>query len=180
MNLKSFNYYDRMLPAQDSLENVAIGNLIALPLQGRALKDGNSAFVDGNWNAYPDQWNALLSKPKLSEEFLENKIREWTFTADDLEASSDEENREKPWDRMKNFAKSDVDGKMDITLSNGIYVDSTNRCKIRFAEWQPLVTQYFIKIVRLEHLIMILRGGFILEKTILVGTYRFQEDYRMN
>lgn len=54
------------------------------------------------------------------------KIREWTFTADDLEASSDEENREKPWDRMKNFAKSDVDGKMDITLSNGIYVDSTN------------------------------------------------------
>ena len=27
---------------------------------------------------------------------------------------------------MKNFAKSDVDGKMDITLSNGIYVDSTN------------------------------------------------------
>lgn len=126
VNLKSFNYYDRMLPAQDSLENVAIGNLIALPLQERALKDGNSAFVDSNWNAYPDQWNALLSKPKLSEEFLENKIREWIFTADDLEASSDEENREKPWDRMKNFAKSDVDGKMDITLSNGIYVDSTN------------------------------------------------------
>lgn len=126
VNLKSFNYYDRMLPAQDSLENVAIGNLIVLPLQGRALKDGNSAFVDSNWNAYPDQWNALLSKPKLSEEFLENKIREWTFTADDLEASSDEENREKPWDRMKNFAKSDVDGKMDITLSDGIYVDSTN------------------------------------------------------
>ena len=126
VNLKSFNYYDRMLPAQDSLENVAIGNLIALPLQGRALKDGNSAFVDSNWNAYLDQWNALLSKPKLSEEFLENKIREWIFTADDLEASSDEENREKPWDRMKNFAKSDIDGKMDITLSNGIYVDSTN------------------------------------------------------
>ena len=42
-----------------------LGNLIALPLQGRALKDGNSAFVDGNWNAYPDQWNALLSKPKF-------------------------------------------------------------------------------------------------------------------
>ena len=124
INLKSFHYYDRMYPSQDVASS--IGNLIALPLQGRALKDGNSAFVDSNWNAYPDQWNALLSKPKLSEEFLENKIREWIFTADDLEASSDEENREKPWDRMKNFAKSDVDGKMDITLSNGIYVDSTN------------------------------------------------------
>ena len=60
MNLKSFNYYDRMLPAQDSLENVAMQSDFLLPLQGRALKDGNSAFVDGNWNAYPDQWNALL------------------------------------------------------------------------------------------------------------------------
>lgn len=29
VNLKSFNYYDRMLPAQDSLENVAIGMLVA-------------------------------------------------------------------------------------------------------------------------------------------------------
>ena len=54
------------------------------------------------------------------------------------------------------------------------------RCKIRFAEWQPLVTQYFIKIVRLEHLIMIPQGGFILGKTILADTYRFQEDYRRN
>lgn len=56
VNLKSFKYYDRMLPAQDSLsDNRSLGNLIALPLQGKALQDGNSAFIDGNWNAYPDQ-----------------------------------------------------------------------------------------------------------------------------
>lgn len=37
VNLKSFKYYDRMLPAQDSLpDNSALGNLIALPLQGKA------------------------------------------------------------------------------------------------------------------------------------------------
>lgn len=89
----------------------------------------NEFYVENTFSYYGKEIEKLynlLSKPKLSEEFLENKIREWTFTADDLEASSDEENREKPWDRMKNFAKSDVDGKMDITLSNGIYVDSTN------------------------------------------------------
>lgn len=126
VNLKSFRYYDRMLPAQDSLENASIGNLIALPLQGKALKEGNSAFVDSNWNAYPDQWNMLWSKPKLSQEFLEEKIKEWTFTADNIEATEDEENREKPWSRMKKFVKTDIDGKMSITLSNGIYVDSTN------------------------------------------------------
>ena len=34
-----------MLLAQDSLpDDSALGNLIALPLQGRALRGGNSAF----------------------------------------------------------------------------------------------------------------------------------------
>ena len=65
INLKSFKYYDRMLPAQDSLpEDSAVGNLIALPLQGKALQDGNSAFIDGNWNAYPNQWETLFNKPR--------------------------------------------------------------------------------------------------------------------
>ena len=51
------------------------GTLIALPLQGQALQKGNSAFVDGNWNAYPNQWEVLWSKPRLSAEFYrgENK-----------------------------------------------------------------------------------------------------------
>ncbi len=38
----------------------SIWNLIALPLQGQALKNGNNAFVDENRNAYPDQWDILL------------------------------------------------------------------------------------------------------------------------
>ena len=66
-----------MLPAQEQLSEGKIGNLIALPLQGKALKNGNSAFVDGNWNAYPNQWEVLRSKPKLSQEFLELKMKEW-------------------------------------------------------------------------------------------------------
>ena len=36
INLKSFHYYDRMYPSQDVASS--IGNLIALPLQGRHLK----------------------------------------------------------------------------------------------------------------------------------------------
>ena len=60
VNLKSFKYYDRMLPAQDSLSEGGLGNLIALPLQGQALRKGNSAFVDSNWNAYPHQWETTL------------------------------------------------------------------------------------------------------------------------
>jgi hypothetical protein len=39
INLKSFHYYDRMYPSQDVASS--IGNLIALPLQGQALRYGN-------------------------------------------------------------------------------------------------------------------------------------------
>ena len=52
INMKSFCYYDRMYPSQDVASS--IGNLIALPMHGQALKNGNSAFVDGDWNAYPN------------------------------------------------------------------------------------------------------------------------------
>lgn len=38
IDLPSFSSYDRMLPAQDWLEKGKIGNLIALTLQGQALK----------------------------------------------------------------------------------------------------------------------------------------------
>ena len=127
INLKSFKYYDRMLPAQDSLpEDSAVGNLIALPLQGKALQDGNSAFIDGNWNAYPNQWETLFNKPRLSQGFLEEKIKEWSNTIDDIAANAAESDREKPWNRMQHFNKNDVEGKLHIILSNGIYVDNTN------------------------------------------------------
>ena len=126
VNLKSFKYYDRMLPAQDTLPKGGLGNLIALPLQGKALKHGNSAFIDRNWNAYPNQWEILWSKPRLSQEFIETKIREWRTTIEDTLTVDADEDREKPWKKSRGFSNADVEGKMHLTLSNGIYVDSTN------------------------------------------------------
>ena len=126
VNLKSFKYYDRMLPAQDVLPEGGVGNLIALPLQGKALKEGNSAFIDSNWNAYSNQWEILWSKPRLSKEFIETKIREWTSHIEDVIVAETDEDREKPWKEKIRFSATDVDGKLHLTLSNGIYVDSTN------------------------------------------------------
>ena len=42
--MKSFKYYDRMLPAQDILPEGGLGNLIALPLQGQALQKRKQRF----------------------------------------------------------------------------------------------------------------------------------------
>lgn len=125
VNLKSFKYYDRMLPAQDVLPEGGLGNLIALPLQGRALRDGNSAFVDSNWNAYPDQWKVLWSKPRLSAEFIEAKLGEWSVPEPAGAAQEEGKDRDKPWEKSR-FSRTDVDGKLNITLSNGIYVDNLN------------------------------------------------------
>ena len=129
VNLKSFRFYDRMLPMQNHLPAGGLGNLIALPLQGQALKEGNSAFIDECWNAYPDQWEALLSKKKLSKEFVEDKIKEWTeensYTIADGKDLFENDN-EKPWDKTKHFHKEDVEGILQITLSNGVYVSKAN------------------------------------------------------
>lgn len=46
-----------MLPAQEHLPEGGLGNLIALPLQGQALRQGNSAFVDESRNAIPISGN---------------------------------------------------------------------------------------------------------------------------
>lgn len=56
----SFTAYDRMFPNQDTLPAGGFGNLIALPLQGRARRQGNSVFLDDSLTPYPDQW-AFLS-----------------------------------------------------------------------------------------------------------------------
>lgn len=59
-----------MVPAQDALPVGGLGNVIALPLQGLALKSGNSAFVDENWNAYEEQLQVLNRVKRLTKEFL--------------------------------------------------------------------------------------------------------------
>lgn len=128
INLKSFHYYDRMYPSQDVANS--IGNLIALPLQGQALKNGNSAFVDKNWNAYPDQWDILLNHTKkLSADDIEKCMKKWQIelTAKaGMPISLADRNRPKPWKKKVGFVKSDVVGKMQIVLRDGIYVDTLN------------------------------------------------------
>lgn len=130
VNLKSFRYYDRMLPAQDHIPDGGVGNLIALPLQGQALKDGNSAFIDDNWNAYPNQWSELFQISRLSEECVEARIKEWQaftpFDQEETDGSSNAAERVKPWERNAEFLAEDVNGKLHLILSNHIYIEISN------------------------------------------------------
>lgn len=60
-----FASYDRLFPTQDTLSNDGLGNLIALPLQGAAVAQGNSVFVDEEFRPYPDQWAYLSSVKRI-------------------------------------------------------------------------------------------------------------------
>ena len=91
----SFKSYDRFFPNQDTLPEGGLGNLVALPLQGRARRNGNSVFVDENFNAYADQWKLLSQIHKLSEAELDLLLQQHTVpTLGELSKTSEA----KPWE----------------------------------------------------------------------------------
>ncbi|MDD5292934.1 MAG: DEAD/DEAH box helicase family protein [Candidatus Izemoplasmatales bacterium] len=64
--MSNFTSYDRMFPAQDIIEKDGIGNLIALPLQGKSGKQGKTLFVDQNFQVYENQYERIQSTQKIS------------------------------------------------------------------------------------------------------------------
>lgn len=70
----SFESYDRLFPNQDIMPEGGFGNLIALPLQFHARKNGNSIFVDAQLLRYPNQWGFLSQLKKVSADQLGNSL----------------------------------------------------------------------------------------------------------
>ena len=135
VNMKNFKYYDRMLPAQDHIPlntktgKPGLGNLVALPLQGQALKLGNSVFIDENWNVYPNQWECLKEVKKLSLETVEERIKEWSaegilgVLSNEFEADTERTNDTKPWEKTKHsLHKEDVSSVVEIVIADKVYI----------------------------------------------------------
>lgn len=125
VNLKSFRYYDRMIPAQDALPKGGLGNVIALPLQGLALKSGNSAFVDESWNAYKDQLKTLGGTKRLTKKEIEDYIEKWYGGGNDKTVNVSVSDSE-PWNKDESFHKDDVTEVLEIVLADRIYIDSSH------------------------------------------------------
>lgn len=136
VNQRDFKSYDRMLPAQDKMPDGGLGNLVALPLQGQALRKGNSAFIDADWKVISDPWTLMRNVRKLSKQLVEEKTIEWTtegvlgVLADDMSGEKEEQSendKDKPWEKRKLLIpKEDVDGTVNITLANQIYIKNHN------------------------------------------------------
>jgi len=64
--------FDRLFPNQDNLSGKGFGNLIALPLNGISLQQGNSCFIDPiSLQPYTDQWKFIQQIEQVPIEHLE-------------------------------------------------------------------------------------------------------------
>ena len=81
--------YDRLFPNQDLLPANGFGNLIALPLQGRARRHGNSVFLDPEtFEPWPDQWAFLSTVNRLTLAQLNELLARTAELADDAALSA--------------------------------------------------------------------------------------------
>ena len=118
----SFKSYDRFFPNQDTLPEGGLGNLVALPLQGNARKNSNSVFVNEFFEPYPDQWEYLLNVRKLSEQALEELLKQNADTMSFGDLSKTSEN--KPWEvpAANKIVQTDFTSEIVITKSNMLYI----------------------------------------------------------
>ncbi len=118
----SFKSYDRMFPNQDTIPKGGFGNLIALPLQGKARKQGGSVFVDENFCPYDDQWAFLSGIKKFKTEELEYILSKLCKKNElgALMSSSDSE----PWETKEKAAITalDIPSELEIIQANMLYI----------------------------------------------------------
>jgi superfamily II DNA or RNA helicase len=122
----SFKSYDRFFPNQDTMPKGGLGNLIALPLQKEARKNGNSVFIDENFNAYDDQWGFLSTVKKLSEDKIEMLTSNLCHGNELGLLKKDDEENQKPWETNKvKLSKNDFPKEIELIKANMLYILKT-------------------------------------------------------
>ena len=116
----SFKSYDRFFPNQDVLPEGGLGNLVALPLQGKARRHGNSVFVDEFFIAYANQWKYLQGIQKISEATVDTIVQKHDSSLGYLTKSTEG----KPWEAptLESIVKSDFPSSVSLTRANMLYI----------------------------------------------------------
>lgn len=125
----SLDSYDRLFPNQDTLPKGGFGNLIALPLQGRRRKQGNSIFLDDELRPYLDPWSVLKKVIPMQEKEiykLVDQLREKGGVLD-VNFTHTEDDSNEPWSKPKPktgypIIAEQLPKKLEITKANLLYV----------------------------------------------------------
>jgi superfamily II DNA or RNA helicase len=102
--------FDRLFPNQDYHSGKGMGNLIALPLQGKSLKHGNSCFINSKtFESYSDQWEYLETIEKVPIQKLKDLYENFFNT--------------KPQEVFATSSQKDkTNYQLEIIISNQIYL----------------------------------------------------------
>jgi superfamily II DNA or RNA helicase len=77
--------YDRLFPNQDYHSGKGLGNLIALPLQKKAVENNNSCFIDPlTQESFKDQFEFLKNIQRVTITSLENIFNDITSQSSDI------------------------------------------------------------------------------------------------
>lgn len=119
-----FSSYDRMFPNQDTMPKGGLGNLIALPLQGKARKEHNTEFVNEEFVSYPDQWEYLHQIKKLSSADVDHYLSVLHIQNELGELAAEEE---RPWDKRieSPITSFDFPDTVKVVEANLLYVDKS-------------------------------------------------------
>ena len=119
-----FRSYDRMFPNQDTMPKGGLGNLIALPLQGKARKEHNTEFVNEEFVSYPDQWEYLHQIKKLSSADVDHYLSVLHIQNELGELAAEEE---KPWEKRSEspITSFDFPDTIKAVEANLLYIDKS-------------------------------------------------------
>ena len=124
--------YDRFFPNQDTMPKGGFGNLIALPLQHGPMSQGNSAFLDRQFEPHPDQWGYLASVQRVPTDHIESLVADAARNGAVLGVRSvlfDSEGEDDPWTLPPSGRRSEqpitdpLPESVNVVLSNLVYVE---------------------------------------------------------
>lgn len=126
MDMKS---YDRLFPNQDTLPKGGFGNLIVLPFQKEASRQGNSVFIDEHSNPFADQWAYLASIQKMSYKDVEKIAGEASKSNQVIGVRmSPVDEDDPPWMQLPSGKKrfktniADLPSRVEIVVANRVYI----------------------------------------------------------
>jgi superfamily II DNA or RNA helicase len=96
----SMESYDRLFPNQDTMPRGGFGNLIALPPQLEARREGNTEFLDDSLEPLADQWAYLASISRVTPTAAARIAQEATRSGQVIGvkfAEPSDETEDEPW-----------------------------------------------------------------------------------
>ncbi len=123
--------YDRFFPNQDTLPQGGFGNLIALPLQNKPRKAGNSVFVDEQCTPHADQWAFLSSVMRIAKATVEKIVRDASQRGRivGVRLAPTEEDDVEPWNARPSRRRTEptiagpLPKQLELTLGDQIYIE---------------------------------------------------------